>query len=220
MIKADKEQVEQHFRLRMLQIREKELDYYILNSQSIAQISALLVGCSWSALVETSGGKGEVDLNGDLLNEAGDPIAHQLIWSIEGDAAWHVWSELAYPILVTINACLCTCTLWGCTVLAMLAPRLALHGSPENFYSCVDHIEIEYNFVILLFGLSILTFVLTATVWAGACTHLHQAFFSHWPIFTYRCHTPFFAYVTGILYVSPASFTCTRRQSSQCSSSR
>ena len=72
MIKADKEQVEQHFRLRMLQIREKELDYYILNSQSIAQISALLVGCSWSALVETSGGKGAVDLNGDLLNEAGE----------------------------------------------------------------------------------------------------------------------------------------------------
>lgn len=107
----------------------QELDYYILNSQSIAQLSALLVGLSWSALLETSGGKGVVDLNGDLVDDAGRPIEHVLLWSMEGNAAWHAWAEFAYPILVTINACLCTCTLWGCTARRVRTRR-------QNHHKC------------------------------------------------------------------------------------
>jgi len=154
MLLAKKENVERVYRKRMLEIREKELEYYIMNLQNVAQLSAFLVGLTWSSLVETSGGRGVFDLT------AGDDTTNMF--------------ELCYPIAVVISTCFCTLSLWGCTLIAVLAPRLALHGSPANFHVSVDALEEEYYGSMSHFGGSLVSFIVASVLWAGAQAYVVQ----------------------------------------------
>ena len=44
MLVAEKENLQSAFRLRMLSIRDKELDFFMQNMQNVAKLAALLAG--------------------------------------------------------------------------------------------------------------------------------------------------------------------------------
>ena len=115
MLFAEKENLASAFRLRMLSIRDKELDFFMRNLQNVASLAALLAGLGQSGLIYTK----YIDMN--LCGK--DEFA---------------CSEFFYPLAVTLTMCLALFSMWGCMLVTMLAPGLALRGPQGSMDLCVD----------------------------------------------------------------------------------
>lgn len=112
---AEKENLSSAFRLRMLSIKDKEMDFFMRNLQNVASLAALLAGLAQSGLIYTK------YINLDLCG-------HEEI----------LCSEFTYPLAVTLTMCLALFSMWGCMLVAMLAPGLALRGPQGSMDLCVD----------------------------------------------------------------------------------
>jgi len=152
MILADKEKIERDYRVRMLEIRSQELNYYIANAQQVATLSALLLGLSCSGLIDTA--TPEFDITGNNV---------------------FLFAEKAQPIFIVVNIGISTFCCWGSMLVALLAPRLALYGPPSQFSYLVDAMEEEFDYIMHGFVASAVTFSACALSWAWACLPLTTA---------------------------------------------
>ena len=118
MLQADKEALLNTYKVRMLQIREKELEFFIQNTHQCALLSGLLTGFAYDAF---TGGFIYDYVDNDLC-----------------DYSELFCAEILYPLAMIITIFLSMLTLWGCMLITMLAPRLALMGHPDAFSLCVD----------------------------------------------------------------------------------
>ena len=100
MLSADKDKLEREYRKRMLQIRERELVYYISNSNNIATLSALLLGCTVSFLIDQA--NESFDLNCVDLSSGDDILdcSEQVLLGNGGQGITHYVSELLLPFLI------------------------------------------------------------------------------------------------------------------------
>lgn len=115
MLFAEKENLASAFRLRMLSIRDKELDFFMRNMQNVASLSALLAGLGQSGLIYTK------YINMDLCGK--DEF---------------LCAEFTYPLAAVLTMCLALFSMWGCMLVTMLAPGLALRGPQGSMDQCVD----------------------------------------------------------------------------------
>ena len=115
MLVAEKENLQSAFRLRMLSIRDKELDFFMQNMQNVAKLAALLAGLGQSGLIYTK----YIDMNICDPDEV-------------------LCAEFTYPLAVTLTMCLALFSMWGCMLVTMLAPGLALRGPQGSMDVCVD----------------------------------------------------------------------------------
>jgi len=140
MLWADKRALETNLKLSLLQIRERELNFYTNNCLAIATQSALLAGFAYAALMP-----------GISLGDANGVAAH------------------SYPVRLMYLVCAVSAlglqliTVVSTTLLSMLGPGLALRGPDGSMHTAVDGMVVEYRnaFYTFLFGM-------LATLAAGA----------------------------------------------------
>jgi len=140
MLWADKRALETNLKLSLLQIRERELNFYTNNCLAISTQSALLAGFAYAALMP-----------GISLGDAGGVAAH------------------LYPVRLMYLTCAVSAlglqliTVVSTTLLSMLGPGLALRGPDGSMHTAVDGMVVEYRnaFYTFLFGM-------LATLAAGA----------------------------------------------------
>ena len=140
MLWADKRALETNLKLSLLQIRERELNFYTNNCLAISTQSALLAGFAYAALMP-----------GISLGDAGGVAAH------------------LYPVRLMYLTCAVSAlglqliTVVSTTLLSMLGPGLALRGPDGSMHTAVDGMVDEYRnaFYTFLFGM-------LATLAAGA----------------------------------------------------
>jgi hypothetical protein len=143
MLAAQKENLESGFRQRMLRIRDKELDFFTRNCQSVAQLSALIAGFAYSGLIYVK--YIDVDLCGP--NEI-------------------LCAEILYPIMITITMSTALFAMWGATLITMLAPGLALRGPQGSMNRCVDMVVQEYQYTLFLFTCALVGLLFSCIIWS------------------------------------------------------
>ena len=135
MLLADKQNLEMSYRLRMLHIREKELDFYMKNTSNIANLAVLLTCFAYSGLTQPTQTK---------------MVDHDICGSAENKEAF--CAEILWPISITCTIFLSMLTLWGCMLVTMLAPRLALLGPDGSLSHVVDLVCTTLRFALSLSG--------------------------------------------------------------------
>ncbi|KAL1507711.1 hypothetical protein AB1Y20_007324 [Prymnesium parvum] len=143
MLFAEKENLASSFRLRMLTIRDKELDFFMRNMQNVANLSALLAGFGQSGLIYTK----YIDLN---LCGADEILC----------------AEFTYPLAVTLTMCLALFSMWGCMLVTMLAPGLALRGPQGSMDLCVNIVAQEYQCSVFIFSGSLVMLMVSTVLWS------------------------------------------------------
>lgn len=118
MLLADMDNVESSLRLRMLQIREREFDFFMNNVRSIGRLSTVLAGFGHAGLIYTK------------------YIDHNLCGERE-----ILCAELSFPFFNVIALGCAIATMWGCVLLATMAPGVALHGHHNVYSQCVDMVR-------------------------------------------------------------------------------
>jgi len=118
MLVADRHNVESSLRVRMLQIREREFDFFMNNVRSVGRLCTVLAGLGHAGLVYTKF------------------IDHNLCGESE-----LLCAELTYPLATSIALGCALLTVWGCVLLATMAPGAALHGHHDHYSECVDMVR-------------------------------------------------------------------------------
>ena len=140
MLWADKRALETNLKLSLLQIRERELNFYTNNCLAISTQSALLAGFAYAALMP-----------GISLGDAGGVAAH--VYAVKLMYLTCAVSALGLQLITVVST----------TLLSMLGPGLALRGPDGSMHTAVDGMVDEYRnaFYTFLFGM-------LATLAAGA----------------------------------------------------
>mmetsp|Transcript_1016 Transcript_1016/g.2888 ORF Transcript_1016/g.2888 Transcript_1016/m.2888 type:complete len:196 (+) Transcript_1016:91-678(+) len=139
MLYADKVALANRARLRMLEIREKELDLYVRNSRSISTACAMLAGSGYTALVYTKMG---------YYQNAG------------------FYTEHAYPVVLSVLISLTLLALFILTLTTMLGPGLALRGPDGSVHVAIEAMMLEYRTACFYFGLAVVAFHLMVITYA------------------------------------------------------
>lgn len=149
MLSAQKEQLLADYRVRIIKLREKELDLLLTQSLSIATTFALLGGvmadAMWTGYFMYTIQPGERD--------GICPCS----W-LEAFAAGSMYTSIFLPLL----------GLWHSMLLTLLAPRKALHGAPELLGETVDAFKAEVLHSLKLLGASVVSVFSTGASWAWA----------------------------------------------------
>ena len=143
MLHADKEALRTAYKLRLLAIREKELNYFLQNCINIATLAAMLAGFAQSGLIYTK----YIDKNLCGEREIG-------------------CSELLYPIIIIVVMCLSLTCLWSCMLVTMMAPGLALRGPEGSLVRCLDIVAEEYQSALVYFIAALFFFFASAILWS------------------------------------------------------
>ena len=152
MLHADKANLESNFRVRMLNIREKELMFFVRNCQNLANLAALIACMAQSGLIFTK----YIDLN----------LCGQGLVSLHSKEL--LCAEFTYPIAVFITMGLCLLCMWVSMLVSLLAPGLALRGPDGSMHECVRMIGEEYEYALAIFACALLMFFVSAILWAWA----------------------------------------------------
>lgn len=144
MLYASREELVSDTRVKMLNIRARELDWLMSNSRLVAQLSALLAGYGYTALIYTK------YLDDPSLCDRYDPLC----------------AEMTYPLCVTITMCFSMFALFGAMLITLLAPALALRGPQGSLNLCVDMVLQEYTYTLLIFAAAILMLLVSTVVWS------------------------------------------------------
>ena len=121
MLWADKRALETNLKLSLLQIRERELNFYTNNCMSIATVSSLLAGFAYAALMPG------ISL-GDATGVAAHSYVVRLLYLICAISA------LGFQLITVVSA----------TLLSMLGPGLALRGPDGSMHTAVDGMVNEF----------------------------------------------------------------------------
>jgi hypothetical protein len=144
MLLAAREELVSDTRVQMLGIRARELDWLMNNSRLVAQLSALIAGYGYTALIYTK------YLDDPSLCDRNDPLC----------------AEMTYPLCVTITMGFSMFSLFGAMLITLLAPALALRGPEGSLNLCVDMALQEYTYTLLVFGVSVLMLCISTVVWS------------------------------------------------------
>ena len=159
MLHADKANLESDFRVRMLNIREKELMFFVRNCQNLANLAALIACMAQSGLIFTK----YIDFNlcgQGLVNYRSKEL---------------LCAEFTYPIAVFITMGLCLLCMWVSMLVSLLAPGLALRGPDGSMHECVRMIGEEYEYALAILACALLMFFVSAILWSWASQHLPVA---------------------------------------------
>ena len=144
MLIASKNNLETNLRVKIMQLRGRELDYFLRNAYNVGNLAALLVGFAQSGLVYTKYIDNDLCGLGELL-----------------------CSELIYPISIAIALGFSISAVWGSVLLSTHAPRVAIHGEHSEAYSrCVDAMEKEFHLILQQLTLGVVAFCFSASLWA------------------------------------------------------
>lgn len=135
MLYADKRALVTTLKVRMLQIREKELTYYSQNCLAVGTQAALLAGFSYSGLTQVA-----VPLEADYV------------------------LKLLYLLITTSAMCLELLAVMNTTLLSMMGPGLALRGPDGSVHPAVEGMIAEYQQAYLCFVLGLICFHFSAVL--------------------------------------------------------
>lgn len=133
MLYADKRALETNLKVSLLQIREKELNFYTQNCLAVGTQAALLAGFAYAGLTQVS-----------VPPEA--PYVVKLLYLLFTTAA------MSCELIAVLNT----------TLLSMLGPGLALRGPDGSMHQAVDGMMLEYRRAFFTFGLGLLAFHMSA----------------------------------------------------------
>ncbi|KAJ1641428.1 hypothetical protein T492DRAFT_919584 [Pavlovales sp. CCMP2436] len=133
MLYADKRALETNLKVSLLQIREKELNFYTQNCLAVGTQSALLAGFAYAGLTQVS-----------VPPEA--PYVVRLLYLLFTTAA------MSCELIAVLNT----------TLLSMLGPGLALRGPDGSMHQAVDGMMLEYRRAFFTFALGLLAFHMSA----------------------------------------------------------
>jgi len=142
MLYADKVALANRARLRMLEIREKEIDLYTTNSRTISTANTMLAGIGYTALVYTKMGYYQ-------------------------NAGW--FTQYLYPVTLAILISFSLLSLFVLTLTIMLGPGLALRGPDGSVHIAVEAIMVEYRTGCFYFGCGVIALhlVVVTYAWGG-----------------------------------------------------
>ena len=135
MLLADKLDLQNKLKLNILQIEERELNYYTQNAMTVGTQAALLAGFAYSGLTQVA-----IPLDSDYV------------------------LKLLYLITTTTAMCLELIAVMSTTLLAMMGPGLALRGPDGSMHPAVDGMMDEYKQAYLNFFLGLIAFHLSAAI--------------------------------------------------------
>ena len=152
MLHADKANLESNFRVRMLNIREKELMFFVRNCQNLANLAALIACMAQSGLIYTK----YIDFN----------LCGQGLVSLQSKEL--LCAEFTYPIAIFSTMGLCLLCMWVSMLVSLLAPGRALRGPDGSMDECVRMIGEEYEYALAILACALLMFFVSAVLWAWA----------------------------------------------------
>ena len=136
---ADRLSVVASLRLRMLQIREREFDYFLTNCRAVGTLAAVLAGLLQQGLIYTK------FIDNGLC-----------------DMSMGLCPEVTYPLVTCVALGTSCLTMFGSVLLITHAPAVALHGHHDRYSECVDKLERDFEAVLSLGAVSVATFVMAA----------------------------------------------------------
>ena len=146
MLYADKAALENRTKLRLIAIRERELELYTRNCRTVGTVTALMSGIAFSSIIYTK-------------------------MAYFQTAGW-VWQAL-YLVGNTSTMCLGLQAVAGTTILTMLGPGRALRGPDGSMHETVDGLAAEFVQVSAIFHRSVNFFLFTVLVhaWGPLARH-------------------------------------------------
>ena len=135
MLFADKRALETNLKVGLLQIREKELNFYTQNCLAVCTQAALLAGFAYSGLTQVS-----------IPEEA------------------NFWVRLLYISVTVMAMCFEIIAVLNTTLLAIVGPGLALRGPDGSMHPAVDGMMAEYKHALSCFKLGLVCFHLSAAL--------------------------------------------------------
>ena len=133
MLFADKRALETNLKVGLLQIREKELNFYTQNCLAVCTQAALLAGFAYSGLTQVS-----------IPEEA------------------NFWVRLLYISATVMARCFEIIAVLNTTLLAIVGPGLALRGPDGSMHPAVDGMMAEYKHALSCFKLGLVCFHFSA----------------------------------------------------------
>ena len=133
MLFADKRALETNLKVGLLQIREKELNFYTQNCLAVCTQAALLAGFAYSGLTQVS-----------IPEEA------------------NFWVRLLYLAVTVMAMCFEIIAVLNTTLLAIVGPGLALRGPDGSMHPAVDGMMAEYKHALSCFKLGLVCFHFSA----------------------------------------------------------
>jgi hypothetical protein len=152
MLWAARVELESDMRVKVLILKARELDFFMNALRYIAQLSALIAGFAYSALVFATR---YIDF--DICEEAGPK---------SGERGEILCAEMHYPLALTITMGFSMYCMWGAMLMTLLAPVLALRGPQGSVQLCVQLLEQEYQCTLFLFAVSTVALIVSAVIWA------------------------------------------------------
>eukprot|EP00967_Tisochrysis_lutea_P133847 scaffold235597_cov22-Tisochrysis_lutea.AAC.1 len=102
----------------MLEIREREFDFFMNNVRSVGRLTTVLAGFGHAGLLYTKF------------------IDHNLCGERE-----LLCAELLYPLTTALALGCAITAVWGSVLLATMAPGAALHGHHDHYSEIVDKVR-------------------------------------------------------------------------------
>ena len=135
MLFADKRALETNLKVGLLQIREKELNFYTQNCLAVCTQAALLAGFAYSGLTQVA-----IPLDSEYV------------------------LKLLYLLVTSAAMCLELIAVMSTTLLSMMGPGLALRGPDGSMHPAVDGMMEEYRSAYLNFLLGLIAFHFSAAL--------------------------------------------------------
>lgn len=135
MLYADKRVLETNLKVNMIEIREKELNYYVQNLAAVNTQAALLAGFSYSGLTNIT-----IPVETDYV------------------------LKLTYLMVTTTSMCLELVAVMNSTLLQMMGPGLALRGPDGSVHPATDGMVAEYQIAYFNFVLGVFFFHFSAAL--------------------------------------------------------
>lgn len=149
MLAADKQALESVLQQQSLQIREKELRFFVENFAAVAGQAAMLAGFSFTGMFYTIDGTG---LNSDVL-----------------EVCYFSFSAATLGLMVLACA--------NCTLINVLGVGLALRGPKGSMDRAVREMSDERRVTFTFFGVGLTCFHITAILYALLMLHTAAATF-------------------------------------------
>mmetsp|Transcript_5015 Transcript_5015/g.15811 ORF Transcript_5015/g.15811 Transcript_5015/m.15811 type:complete len:177 (-) Transcript_5015:230-760(-) len=140
MLYADKAALETRTKVRLLSIRERELELYVRNCRAVGNVSSIMAGAAFMGLLYT--GKKAYFENANVLAQG------------------------LYVFGLTSTLCLGLELVMATTAITMLGPGLALRGPDGSMNSAVDGILVEFELISRILNVNIQVFLATGAAFA------------------------------------------------------
>jgi len=154
MLAGMKERLLADYKVRIMQLRDKEMQLIVSQANGASIIFALLTGimadAMWTGYYMYA------------IREVGGTYREH------DNQAWSTWFELVVCLSVYTSIFLPVLGLWTCMLLTLLGPRRALNGPPESFNETVDSMMEEFAAIPKMLAMCIFSVFGTMATWSWA----------------------------------------------------